>query len=168
MDSLYCAAILDGWCRRPGLLEPKTEGSHLFYCASCTRSYWPIVFHKTELVLAGVSKAQMFENIKSSFDKKDLPTMELGSMCYMMSRDRYLSDANGHWHPHLMFFLPQTSDMAWGAGLPGSPVLMGPDPYDHLTVFLIFVGKWPNGSAERQTITPSATPTSIRGELKRF
>jgi hypothetical protein len=30
MDSLYCAAILDGWCGRPGLLEPKTEGSHLF------------------------------------------------------------------------------------------------------------------------------------------
>jgi hypothetical protein len=104
MDSLYCTAILDGWCRRPGLLEPKTEGSHLFYCASCTRSYWPIVFQKTELVLAGVSKPQMFENIKSSFDKKDLPTMELGSMCYMMSRDRYLSDANGHWHPHLMSF----------------------------------------------------------------
>jgi hypothetical protein len=68
----------------------------------------------------------MFENIKSSFDKKDLPTMELGSMCYMMSRDRYLSDANGHWHPHLKFFLPQTSDMAWGAGLPGSPVRVGP------------------------------------------
>jgi len=52
----------------------------------------------------------MFENIKSSFDKKDLPTRELGSMCYMLSRDQYLSDANGHWHPHLMFFLPQTSD----------------------------------------------------------
>jgi hypothetical protein len=37
----------------------------------------------------------MFENIKSSFDKKDLPTMQLGSMCYMMSRDQYLRDANG-------------------------------------------------------------------------
>jgi hypothetical protein len=32
----------------------------------------------------------MFENIKSSFDKKDLPTMEFGSMCYMMSWDQYL------------------------------------------------------------------------------
>ena len=110
--------MLDGWCRRPGLLEPKTEGSHRFYCASCTRSYWPIVF-KTELVLAGMSKAQMFENIKSSFDKKDLPTRELGSMCHMMSRDQYLSDANGHWHPHLMFFLPQTSDVVWGARVAG-------------------------------------------------
>jgi hypothetical protein len=45
----------------------------------------------------------MFENIKSRFDKKNLPTMELGSMCYMMSRDQYLSDSIGHWHPHLMF-----------------------------------------------------------------
>ena len=82
------------------------------------------------------------------FSSSDLPAIEPGSMCYMMSRDAYLGDANGRWHPHLMFFLPQTSDMAWGAGLPGSPVLVGQDPSDHLTVFLIPVGKWSDGTAE--------------------
>jgi hypothetical protein len=96
-----------------------------------------------------MSKEGMFESTKTSFDRKELPTIKPGSMCYMMSRDGYLGDADGHWHPHLMFFLPQTSDMAWGAGVPGSPVLVGQDPADHLTVFLIPVEKWSDGTAER-------------------
>lgn len=103
---------------------------------------------RTELVLAGMPKDQVFETIQSSFEKKDLPPIEPGSMCYMMSREQYLGDANRHWHPHLMFFLPQTSEMAWGAGLPGSPVLATQDPSDHLTVFLIPLDKWSDGTAE--------------------
>ena len=80
--------------------------------------------------------------------------MEAGSMCYMMSPTQYLGDADKHWHPHLMFFLPQTSAMAWGAGLPGSPVMEGQDPEDHLTVFLIPVGKWSDGTAEHPADHP--------------
>ena len=38
--------------------------------------------------------------------------------------------------------------MAWGAGAPGSPVLEGKDPDDHLTVFMIPVGKWSDGTPE--------------------
>lgn len=74
----------------PDSWNPKLRAPICFTALAAQRSYWPIVFKKTELVLAGVSKAQMFENIKSSFDKKDLPTMEFGSMCYMMSWDQYL------------------------------------------------------------------------------
>jgi hypothetical protein len=48
-----------------------------------------------------------------------------GAMCYMMSKNGYLSDANGHWHPHLMFFLPHTESAAWGANLPGVPMFGG-------------------------------------------
>lgn len=127
--------------------NPKLRGPACFN-APAARTYLPIVFKKTDLVLAGVSKEQMFEGIKSSFDKKELPAMEPGSMCYMLSPNSYLGDGNGHWRPHLMFFLPQTSDMAWGAGLPGSPVLVSQDPPDHLTVFLIPVGKWSDGTPE--------------------
>jgi hypothetical protein len=100
------------------------------------------------LVLAGMSKEQMVEGVESSFEKKELPPIEPGSMSYMLSRDGYLADANGHWHPHLMFFVPQTSDMAWGGGAAGSPVLAGQDAPDHLTVFLIPVDKWSDGTAD--------------------
>jgi len=115
--------------------------------ASAARSVLPTTIKKTELVLAARSKAQMFEDIKAAFDKKELPTLESGAMCYMMSKQGYLSDRDGHWHPHLMFFAPLTDPAAWGAGLPGSPVLGFKDTPNRLTLFLIPVAKWSDGTA---------------------
>jgi hypothetical protein len=90
----------------------------------------------------------MFDSIKAAFDKKELPTQEPGAMSYMLSRQGYLGDRNGHWHPHLMFFVPQIDAQTWGAGLPGSPILASDDPQDRLTVFLIPVAKWSDGTAD--------------------
>src|SRR5713226_2473262 len=112
------------------------------------RSYLPLTIKKTELVLAGQSKAQMFDSIKAAFDKKELPMPESGAMCYMMSKQQYLGDRNGHWHPHLMFFVQQTDAATWGADLPGSPVLAIDDPPDRLTIFLIPVRKWSDGTSD--------------------
>jgi hypothetical protein len=110
------------------------------------RSYLPQTIRKTELILAGRSKAQMFEDIAAALDKKELPTPESGAMCYMMSKQQYLSDEGGRWHPHLMFFLPLTDPIAWGAGLKGSPVIAMKDTEGRLTVFLIPVGRWSDGT----------------------
>jgi len=92
----------------------------------------------------------MFEDIKSAFDKKELPTLESGAMCHMMSKQRYLSGRDGHWHPHVMFFVPLTDPAVWGAGLPGSPVLGFKDPQNRLTVFLIPVARWSDGTMDEQ------------------
>src|SRR5439155_14015231 len=82
--------------------------------APAARSYLPITIAKTKLVLAGKSKTQMFDAIQAALDKKELPALEFGSMCYMMSKEGYLSDRDGHWHPHLMFFVPLTDAKVWG------------------------------------------------------
>jgi hypothetical protein len=58
-----------------------------------------------------------------------------------------LSDRDGRWHPHLMFFVPQTNAPTWGADLPGSPVIQADAPEDRLTIFMIPVGKWSDGTA---------------------
>jgi hypothetical protein len=131
----------------PDFWNPKLRGAICFN-PPAARSYLPLTLKKTELVLAGRSKAQMFEGIKDAFDKKELSTPERGAMCYMMSRQSYLSDRDGHWHPHLMFFVPQTEAVTWGANLPGSPILASSDPEDRLTVFLIPVAKWSDGTAD--------------------
>jgi len=110
------------------------------------RSYLPLTIKKTELVLAARTKAQMFEDIKAAFDKKELPTLESGAMCYMMSKQGYLSDRDGRWRPHLMFFAPLTDPAAWGAGFPGSPVIAFPGT-EGMTIFLIPVVKWSDGTA---------------------
>jgi hypothetical protein len=35
-----------------------------------------------------------------TLDKKELPPLEPGAMCYMMSKQQYLSDHDMSWHPH--------------------------------------------------------------------
>jgi hypothetical protein len=98
------------------------------------------------LVLAGQSKAQMFEAIKTGLDKKELPSQETGAMCYMMSKQGYLDDRAGPWRPHLMFFVPLTEPAAWGADLPGSPLIAAKLPEDRLTIFMLPVARWSDGT----------------------
>ena len=131
----------------PDFWNPKLRAPICFN-PPAARSYLPLVIKKTELILAGQSKAQMFDSIKAAFDKKELPAQEPGAMCYMLSKQGYLNDHDGHWHPHLMFFVPQTDAATWGADLPGSPILASDDPQDRLTVFLIPVAKWSDGTAD--------------------
>jgi hypothetical protein len=130
----------------PNFWNPKLRGPICFN-SPATRSYVRLTLKKTELILASQSKAQMSEGIKAAFDKKELPPMEPGAMCFMLSKQGYLSDRDGHWHPHLMFFAPPTDPAAWGAGLPGSPVIAFEDTWEQLTVFLVPVTKWSDGTA---------------------
>ncbi len=129
----------------PEFWNPKLRGAICFNPAAA-RTYLPLTLRKTELVLAGRSKTQMSESIKAALDSKELPALESGAMCYMMSKDAYLNDQVGNWHPHLMFFVPQADAATWGAGLPGSPILADQDPQDRLTVFMIPVRKWSDGT----------------------
>jgi hypothetical protein len=130
----------------PEFWNPKLRGPICFN-PPAVRSYLPLTIRKTDLVLVGRSKAQMFEEIKAGLDKKELPTPEYGAMCYMMSKQGYLNDRAGHWHPHLMFFVPLMEAAVWGADLPGSPLLATPVPEDRLTIFMLPLAKWSDGTA---------------------
>ena len=131
----------------PDFWNPKGRAP-LCLNAAAARSYLPRTIRKTDLILAGRTKAQMMEAIVAGIDKKELPAMEPGAMCYMLSKQGYLNDRDGHWHPHLMFFFSQTDPVAWGAGLPGSPILAFNDTREHLTTFLIPVRQWSDGTAD--------------------
>jgi hypothetical protein len=132
----------------PEFWNPKLRAPICFN-PPAVRSYLPLILKKTDLVLAGRSKAQMVETISAAVNQKELPGMEPGAIGYMQSKQGYLSDRDGHWHPHLMFFAPLTDPVAWGAGLPGSPILGFKDDPGHVTVFLIPVGKWSDGTVDR-------------------
>jgi len=131
----------------PGFWNPKGRAP-VCYNAAAAHSYLPRTIKKTDLVLAGRTKAQMREAIVAAIDKKELPPMELGAMCYMLSKQGYLSDGDPHWHPHLMFFVSQTDPAAWGAGVQGSPILAFDDKWEGLTVFLVPVRRWSDGTAD--------------------
>jgi len=129
----------------PDFWNPKLRAPICFNAAA-VRSFLPQTIKRTEWVLAGQSKAQMFEDLKAALDKKELPKPEVGAMCYMMSKQGYLNDSVGHWHPHLMFFLPPADPTTWGANLPGSPVIGQDDAQSQLTVLMIPVGHWSDGT----------------------
>jgi hypothetical protein len=114
---------------------------------AAARTYVPLTIRKTNSVLAARSKARMFADIRTAFDSKELPAIEAGAMCYMMSKQGYLNDRDGHWHPHLMFFTPLTETASWGADVPGSPLIGSKDVEDRLTVFLLPIAKWSDGTA---------------------
>src|SRR5579872_5154874 len=132
-----------------GVLEPQDAGAGVLQSGRrAIHSSSHVQAHG--MGLAGPPKAQMIESIRAGFDNKDLPTPEPGAMCYMMSRDGYLSDALGHHVPHLMFYFPVTDNPSWGADLPNSPVTLNPqfqDGPEPIAEFVIPVGKWSDGTA---------------------
>jgi hypothetical protein len=131
----------------PDFWNPKLRAP-ICLNAAAARSYLPRTIKKTDLILAGRTKTQMMEAIVAGIDKKELPAMESGAMCYMLSKQGYLSDRDGHWHPHLMFFVSQADPAAWGADLPGSPIVAFKDTWEGVTVFLIPVRQWSDGTAD--------------------
>jgi hypothetical protein len=129
----------------PDFWNPKVRAPICFNPPSA-RTYLPIYLMKTKLVLAGKSKTEIVQATASALDKKELPTLEPGAMCYMMSKQQYLNDDVMNWHPHLMFYVPGEAAISWGANLPGSPVMAENDPEERVTVFLVWVGKWSDGT----------------------
>ncbi|HTQ59677.1 MAG TPA: hypothetical protein VMI32_05615 [Candidatus Solibacter sp.] len=130
----------------PEFWNPKIRGP-LCLNPPAVRSYLPRTIKKTELVIAGRSKTQMFQAIEAAIDKKELPSPEPGAMSYMLSKQGYLGDqAAGPWLPHLMFFTPKTDSLVWGADLPGSPIITFQNAEERLTVFLIPVRRWSDGT----------------------
>jgi len=107
----------------------------------------PQFLKRTEWALAGASRQEMIERSKAALASKSFIAPDPGSMCYMMSPQGYLSDKDGRAMPHLMFFQPRVAAAAWGANLPGSPVIAfeGSD-IEPVTVFIVPVRKWSDGT----------------------
>jgi hypothetical protein len=127
--------------------NPKTRGP-LCVNAASARSYLKRTIKRTDLILAGRTKAQMVEAMTAAIESKELPAMEPGAMCYMLSKQGILNSHDGHWHPHLMFFVSQMEPAAWGANQEGTPIYALNDTWEHLTTFLVPVQKWSDGTAD--------------------
>jgi hypothetical protein len=130
----------------PEFWNPKIR-SPICFSPQAARTFAPIFLMKTKLVLEGKSKAEILAATASALDKKELPALEPGAMCYMMSRQQYLNDQGVHWHPHLMVIVSGDAAKSWGADLPGSPVIAAADPEERATILMVWVGNWSDGSS---------------------
>jgi hypothetical protein len=130
--------------------NPRIRGPICFN-PPAVRSILPLTYKWTEMVLAGQSKAQIIDGLKT-FIKQELPPLEPGAMSYMMSKDQYLSDNGNHnWIAHLMFYTPLMDGAVWGADLAKSPIMLNPqfsgapEPID---VFMVPAGWWSDGTPD--------------------
>lgn len=125
--------------------NPKVRSPICFNPAGA-RSVLPSYLLKTTWVLAGKSKTEIVQELASAFDRKVLPPLEPAAMCYMQSKRQYVNDGGRNWHPHLMFFVRGDAASSWGANLPGSPVIALDDPDERMTIFMVWAGKWSDGT----------------------
>jgi len=147
----FVCVVERGWMSPSDAQEfwnPKIRGPICFN-PPAARSVLPTTLKRTEMVLAGRTKAEIIEGNKTAFEKGELPQLEPGAMSYMMSKEAYLTDSDDHNLAHLMFYAPPLDGKAWGADLPKSPVMLipqfkGAQPID---VFIVPVGRWSDGSA---------------------
>ena len=124
--------------------NPRIRSPQCFNAAgadSVLRNY----LERTRWVLAGDSLATMRARAKTYERVMPAP----GSVCYMMSRQAYLNDGiGGPWYSHVMFFgLGKPAD--WGANLPDSPMAADSNAYAPVTIFMVVVQKWSDGTPNR-------------------
>ncbi|MFZ0498456.1 MAG: hypothetical protein WAU49_13825 [Steroidobacteraceae bacterium] len=127
----------------PEFWNPKVRSPQCFNAAGAS-SVLPRYLERTRWVLAGDSRAQMRARAKT--EKRLVPAP--GSVCYMMSKQAYLNDSVVAWYSHVMFFgLATPAD--WGANLPDSPMAADDAAYKPVTIFMVVVQKWSDGTPNR-------------------
>ena len=127
--------------------NPKLRAPICFNPAA-VRTVVPAYLERTQWVLAGISKSGMLDRTRVALNANTFVAPEPGAMSFMMSKQGNLSDADGHWHPHLMFFVANTDAAAWGANLRGSPIIAAQSDPEPITTFFIPVTKWSDGTPD--------------------
>jgi hypothetical protein len=128
-----------GPLNNPEFWNPKNR-SPICYNPPGARSLMPYAMKETGMALAGASKAQIIDAIRTAVAKKELGAPEPGSMSYMMSKEAYLTDQGGHNLAHLMFELPRNGDFQDN---PNFFVSWDPAP---VIEFNVPVGQWSDGA----------------------
>jgi hypothetical protein len=138
----------------PEFWNPRFR-SPICHNRAAARTVLPDYIERTGWVLSGVSTSEMIARTRLKLSANTFVLPEAGAMSYMMSKQAHLHDADGHWHPHVMFYLANTEAAAWGANLDGSPIFAdssaifaqegSPEP---VTTFFVPVSKWSDGTPD--------------------
>jgi hypothetical protein len=128
-----------GPLNNPEFWSPKNR-SPVCWNPPAVRSLWPYAVKETGMALAGASKAQIVEAIRTAVAKKELGVPETGSMAYMMSKEAYLTDRGDHNLAHVMFELPRNGVLQDD---PNYFVSWDPAP---VIEFNVPVGQWSDGT----------------------
>ena len=143
-------AVERGWMSpadAPEFWNPKVRRPICFN-PPAARSVLPTTYKRTEMVLAGRTKAEIIDANKAAFERGELPVLEPGAMSYMMSKQAYLTDDDDHNWAQLIFYAPPLDSAVWGADLPKSPLILNPQfkGVQPIDVLIVPVGWWSDGT----------------------
>jgi hypothetical protein len=143
----FVCLVLRSWANSFGDAEfwNARVRSPICYNPAAVISVLPVDLEKTQWVLAGLSEAQMRARSKSSGVAHKIPAP--GSMGFMMSKQQHLTEADRHWHPHIMLYQAHADAATWGANLPGSPIMGFDGPGEQGSTFVVPVVKWSDGTS---------------------
>ena len=92
---------------------------------------------RTTLAMKGKTAEQIAEAVQAAYTKGEIPKRTEASFAYMWSADQVLGPA-GHWHPHIMLYLPNYENSMLGANAQGSELpTVGDDAGTPFAVALI-------------------------------
>lgn len=137
----------------PEFWNPKIRAPQCFNAAGA-RSVLPHYLERTRWVLSGdsIARIRAREAAARAAGKGMQPLA--GSICFMMSKGGYLNDAvAGPWYPHVMTFALNTKPAAWGANFPDSPMAADDTNYKPVTIFMVIVPAWSDGTPSRYDTT---------------
>jgi hypothetical protein len=111
------------------------------------RSVLPQYLARAQWAAAGATREQFIERTRAAFAEHRFTAPEPGALTFMLSKNGYLSDqAEGPWLPHMMFFVPHGQGTSWGASRDGSPVIGGDGLPEDVTILLLPVRQWSDGT----------------------
>jgi hypothetical protein len=132
----------------PEFWSPKNR-SPICLNPPAARSLLPYAMKQTGMALAGATKTQIADAVRTAVAKKELGVPEPGSMSYMMSKEAYLTDQGGHNLAHVMFELPRDGvlqdDPAFFVSWDPAPIIE----------FNVPVGVWSDGTSATAPHTAS-------------
>ncbi|MBA3678218.1 MAG: hypothetical protein H0W74_12595 [Sphingosinicella sp.] len=126
---------------KPDFWNPSIRVPICFNMAAA-RSILPVYLERTKWVLAKRSLADVLVEARAH----PVPDPEPGSFAMMMSKQGYLADGIGPAYPHVMVYMSNVPEAAWGANLLASPVGATPGYKPSITVFYLPAKKWSDGT----------------------
>lgn len=146
----FVCLVERGWMApvdSPEFWNPKIRGADC-YNPIAVRSMLPLIHKRTQMVLAGLPRAEIVARLKTAYAGKELRPPEPGAMTYMMSKQAYLTDDGSHNMAHVMIFTAIMSGTSWGADLPKSPIFVGVqgNAAEPFSMFVIAVSRWSDGT----------------------
>jgi hypothetical protein len=145
----FLCIVERGWAvetTNPQFWNPNIR-SPLCFNQAAAKTFAPIYLMKTRLVLEGKTREEVLAAMNAAFASGELPALAPGAECYMLSKQQYINDAVKNWYPHVMFYVAgDTTAKSWGANMDGSPMIAGSDPQERVTVMMVRVTQWSDGT----------------------